>query len=106
MGPYAYPITIRRKPQTICWEESKEFESLSLAILQPFVGDLNFEVTEQKSGDYEVSVTRSRLETPEELSRRVAGEVAYMKEYEKRKEERDKKKADPVAQQNHNGHLI
>lgn len=100
MPPYAYPITIRRKSQTIRWEETKEFENLSIAILQPFVGDLNFEVTEGY-GRYEVSVTRSRLETPEEVSRRVAGEVAYMKEYKRRKEERDKKKADPVAQQNH-----
>ena len=86
MPPYAYPIRIRRKPQPVLRHDAKEFETLSLAILQPFVGDLGFDVTEAGAwGGYIISVTRSKLETPEECASRVAREVEYMKEFKKRK---------------------
>ena len=94
MRPYAYSIPIRRKPQTIHWRASKDFETLSLEILRPFVGDGAFEIEETNwnagQGDgYRVTVRRSRLETPEECKSRVSGEVAYMAEFKKRKAARD-----------------
>lgn len=88
MPAYAYPITVRRTRQTIKWEETKDFDSLSLEILQPFVGDEDFSVIQldwQEGGGYRIGVTRSRKETIEEYAARLAREVAYMKEYNKRK---------------------
>jgi hypothetical protein len=84
---YAYPIQINREALRIHHEEVREIpqDYLTLADLQ-FVGADSFVVQERDSpGGWIVRVSRSRLETFQERDTRVAGEVAYMAEYYRRR---------------------
>jgi len=85
MGAYMYPIRIIKAKQTVYFDEVVRLEgTLTLEGLQ-FVGDDPFdaEVFEVGTG-YEITVYRHRKETNEERKSRVAGEEAYMAEYNKR----------------------
>jgi len=90
MPAYAYPITIKRTPQTITMDETIPLKSeiLTIELLQPLVGGdpFTFNVTENERGGprYELTVTRTRIETAKELATRVAREEAYMDEYHRR----------------------
>lgn len=87
MPAYAYPITIRRNKLTIQFDELVKIEndSLTLSDLQ-FVGDDSFSIHAGELGEpsYTVSVSRSRLETDDELAARVTREESYMAEYHRR----------------------
>lgn len=87
MGPYAYPIEIKRDPQPI--REEKVFEitqKLTIAYLESLgIGrDEEFYYNSVEWDDEKeptISVFRIRPETPEELATRVAKEELYMAHY-------------------------
>lgn len=94
MPAYAYPIQIKRKRQTIRFEEKVKLTEdwLTLPTLA-FVGNDTFSIceTEHDSGTgtytsgYTVTVNRQRPETDDEMNTRIASEESYMREYERRK---------------------
>jgi len=85
MGPYAYPIQIKKEKQSINFQETKTFETLTIKELSPFVGEFPFDIEQDRYDFYEVTVYKSRLETIDERDIRVQGEENYMVEYNKRK---------------------
>ena len=86
MGAYMYPIQIKREPQVIHFTEIVNFDEDRLTLeMLAFVGKDNFSVYENSLQQYEITVFRSRLETPEEVKRRVEKEEKYMEEYTKRR---------------------
>lgn len=86
MAAYAYPIIIKRNPQRIDYQETKEFDQTCFTLAElSFVGKDSFFITEDDWGGSTVTVYRSRLETKEELKSRVDREESYMREYNRRK---------------------
>jgi len=84
---YYAPIQIKRKPQTVHWQETKTYgqeDSLSLALLRPFVGPDCFDIEPNSYNGYDVTAYRTRPENREEVAARVAKEEAYMAEYRRR----------------------
>ena len=87
MGPYVYPIEIKRDPQPI--REEKVFEitqKLTIAYLESLgIGrdeefySNSFEWDDEKAPT--ISMFRIRPETAEELAIRVANEELYMARY-------------------------
>lgn len=84
MGPYAYPITIHRKPQLIHFQETRDIDDGMIHLLDlAFVGSDAFSIETTRNG-YQITVQRNRYETAEECERRVASEERYMVEYNAR----------------------
>jgi hypothetical protein len=76
MPAYAYPITIDRRFKKINFDEIREFDSdlLTLEDLQ-FCGDDPFSISKKDwrdGGGYILNVSRTRKETEEERSIRIA----------------------------------
>ena len=88
MPAYAYSITIKRKKQTLNFDERYEIEPpLTLEKLAPIVGGNTFTIQEDDeifSNTYILTVHKNRLETDEEQKTRVDREKRYMAEYKRR----------------------
>ena len=94
MGAYMYPININRNPRAIPYKETFELPKghFTLDSLHKFlldtVGPNDPFYFNEDNDSYdiitEVIVTRSRMETPEQVEARVAREEAYMEEYNRR----------------------
>ena len=86
MGPYAYPITIKRDPQTITVVEIIEItETVTIAYLESLgIGrDDHFSINYKDWDDENdtISVTCRRLENADELAQRLHKEDTYMAHY-------------------------
>ena len=81
MGAYMYPITINRNPQKVTYSRTEYLDDMemSLSELRKYVEE--DETFEFFSEDFELKIYGNRLETEEEMNRRVAKEEAYMKGY-------------------------
>lgn len=81
MGAYMYPINIDRDPQKIGYTKDYELNDseLSLADLRKYVNeDETFEINYEENRIY---VYGYKLETKEEVEKRVSKQEKYMKNY-------------------------
>lgn len=87
MGAYMYPILIKKEPQKVGY--TKEFDLdddvLTLAKLRKYVRKHeHFHIHTDEGifhNTYTLCVSGTRLETPQEVSLRVAKEELYMENY-------------------------
>lgn len=92
MPAYAYPVKINKNRKRIEFTEIKQIEhNLTLDKLQLInVDGDSFDAEPWEIGNgYTITIYRSRAETIEERNSRVAGEISYMEEYNKRKSRAD-----------------
>lgn len=87
---YMYPIKIKREPQNIYYTREIELEKpcLTLAELRKYniTEDETFSIGEKYEAQFPTSVlyvSGWRIETSEEVSKRVEGEEKYMENYNK-----------------------
>lgn len=87
MPAYAYPIEVKYEPQELSFTDTMEVEPpLSMGVLFGFTGNNPFDTDyDEDTNLYTITVYKKRLESNEELHRRLAREEAYMAEYHKRK---------------------
>lgn len=95
MPAYAYAITIKRKKQTLRFDERHEIAPpLTLEKLAPIVGGNTFTIQENDeifSDTYILTVHKNRLETDEERKARIDREKRYMTEYKRQHKKQHKK---------------
>jgi len=98
MGAYMYPIKIKREAQKIRYTKEYPLEDygvLTLRELRKYVNeDEAFSIHDSDEGmqsTYTLSVSGTRMETPEELALRVAKEELYMVNYKAFHDKYDKK---------------
>jgi hypothetical protein len=94
MPAYAYSIKINRNRERIYFDETVRIESDSLALADlAFVGDDFFTICEGEAetgigcfaSGYVIRVSRSRMETDDEMNTRISRGESYMAEYNRRK---------------------
>lgn len=85
MPAYAYPITVKTSRLKVSYIDTVDVDGQLTLEALAFAGDDSFDVYPCEFGSgYIVMVSRSRLETKAECTSRVAKELQYMEEYNKR----------------------